>query len=175
MHLRVWSLRIWVVRRVEFFIAFLCSVNNSAPVCCRRAVIYRNSCKLRLSAAEFCSLLCWSLLAWFRLELFSFCAFWDLDVVSSLWFCSVLLLQPFLELTLVVGDSFVSPSDLGFLWRTSWLFREELRTLWLSLPEFWRCSCWNIVIDISLFLFFESGISVLKFDSKFPGIKWWYS
>ena len=23
---------------------------------------------------------------------------------------------------LVVGDSFVSPSDLQFLWRTSWLF-----------------------------------------------------
>ena len=44
------------------------------------------------------------------------------EVVSFLWFCSALLFQPFLELMLVVGDSFVSPSDLGFLWRTSWLF-----------------------------------------------------
>ena len=142
LHLRVGRFRIWAVRWVEFFIECLCSVNNSAPVYCQQAVIHWDSCKSRLSAEEFCSFLFWSLFPWFLLELFSFCAFWDLDVVSFPWFCSVLLLQPFLELTLVVGDSFLSPSDLGFLWRTSWLFSEELRTLWLSLPEVWRCCCW---------------------------------
>ena len=135
-------------RWVESFKEFLCSVNNSAPVYCQRAVLLLNSCKLKLSAAEFFSLPFWNLfLAWLLLELIPFSAFWNLNVVSFLRFFSVLLLQLFLELKLVVGDSFVSPSDLGFLWSTSWPFCEELRTLWLSLPEIWRCcwDCWRVV------------------------------
>ena len=134
------------VRWVEFFIEFLCSVINTAPVYCQRAVLLSNFCKLNLSAAGFFPLPFWSLfLAWLLLELIPFCAFWNLDLVSFLWFCSVLLLQPFLKLTLVFADSFVSPSDRGFLWSTSWLFCEELRTLWLSLQEVWRrfWDCWR--------------------------------
>ena len=51
-------------RWVESFKEFLCSVNNSAPVYCQRAFLLLNSCKLKLSAAEFFSLPCY----WLRVH-----------------------------------------------------------------------------------------------------------